>query len=83
MTETVPFSIHALELGPMENFVYLIEDIATGRAAVVDPAWEVPEVLALAKKHGLRITDILLTHSHHDHINGVGDVLNVCDAQLH
>ena len=83
MNENAPFSIHALELGPMENFVYLIEDKASGRAAVVDPAWDVSAVLALAKKHSLRITDILLTHSHHDHINGVEDVLQVCDAQLH
>jgi glyoxylase-like metal-dependent hydrolase (beta-lactamase superfamily II) len=67
----------------MENFVYLIEDKASGRAAVVDPAWEVPEVLALAKQHGVQITDILLTHSHHDHINGIEDVLKAYDAQLH
>ncbi len=83
MSDSAPFSIHALELGPMENFVYLIEDRASGRAAVVDPAWEVPEVLALAERHGVRITDILLTHSHHDHINGIEDVLQQYDAQLH
>lgn len=76
-------SIHALELGPMENFVYLIEDGASGRAAVVDPAWDVPQVLALAERHGVRITDILLTHSHHDHINGIAAVLDAFDAQLH
>lgn len=83
MHKVAPFSIHALEVGPMENFVYLIEDHVSGRAAVVDPAWEVPEVLALAAKHGVRITDILLTHSHHDHINGIEEVLNTYDAQLH
>lgn len=83
MNGSVPFSIHALELGPMENFVYLIEDHASGRAAVVDPAWEVPKVLSLARKQGVRITDILLTHSHHDHINGIEDVLQQYDAQLH
>ena len=83
MTGSEPFSIHALELGPMENFVYLIHDHASGRAAVVDPAWEVPEVLALAESRGVRITDILLTHSHHDHINGISDVLDKYDAQLH
>ncbi|MGD8311301.1 MAG: MBL fold metallo-hydrolase, partial [Gammaproteobacteria bacterium] len=55
MPSTEPFSIHALELGPMENFVYLIHDHATDRAAVVDPAWDVPEVLALAERRGLRI----------------------------
>ncbi len=77
------FSIHALELGPMENFVYLIQDQASGRAAVVDPAWDVPQVLELARRQGVRITDILLTHSHHDHINGIEDVLQEYDAQLH
>jgi glyoxylase-like metal-dependent hydrolase (beta-lactamase superfamily II) len=83
MHEHSPYAIHALELGPMENFVYLIEDRASGRAAVVDPAWEVERVLALAAERGLRISDILLTHSHHDHVNGVDAVLAAHDAQLH
>jgi len=83
MSESMPFSIHALELGPMENFIYLVHDHASGRAAVVDPAWDVPEVLALARQRGMRITDILLTHSHHDHINGISQVLEHSDAQLH
>ena len=76
-------TIHALELGPMENFVYLIHDHATQRAAVVDPAWDVPAILALAEQQGVQITDILLTHSHHDHINGIGAVLERYDARLH
>ncbi len=83
MTQAAPFEIHALELGPMENFVYLIEDKSSGRAAVVDPAWDVPAVLKLAEQRGVRITDILLTHSHNDHINGIADVLHTFDAQLH
>ncbi len=78
-----PFTIHALELGPMENFVYLLHDHASGRAAVVDPAWDVPAVLALADSLGVRITDILLTHSHNDHINGISEVLDKADAELH
>ena len=76
-------TIHALELGPMENFVYVIHDHATDRAAVVDPAWEVPRIIQLANEHGLRITDILLTHSHNDHVNGIEELLNHSDAQLH
>jgi hydroxyacylglutathione hydrolase len=83
MSQSAPCAIHARELGPMENFVYLIEDQASGRAAVVDPAWDVPAILALARQHDVRITDILLTHSHHDHINGIEDVLRAYDAQLH
>ena len=78
-----PARIHHLELGPMENFIYLIEDPASGRAAVVDPAWEPAEILKLARDKGLTITDILLTHSHHDHINGIDAILRTRDAQLH
>ena len=83
MSDSAPFTIEALELGPMENFVYLISDKKTQQAAVVDPAWEVDKVIALAKNKGVTITDILLTHSHHDHTNGIKDVLNKFDAQLH
>lgn len=75
--------IHALELGPMENFIYLIEDSATHQAAVVDPAWDVPAITAKASELGLQISDILLTHSHHDHINGITALLDHSDAQIH
>ena len=83
MSQSAPYAIHALELGPMENFIYLIEDHASGRAAVVDPAWDVPAILELARTRGVRITDVLLTHSHHDHINGLEALLAGADAQLH
>lgn len=77
------YHIDVLELGPMQNFVYLIRDTATDRAAVVDPAWEPEKILDLARQRDVRITDILLTHSHHDHINGVETVLAETDAQVH
>lgn len=76
-------SIHRLELGPMANFVYLVQDHASGRAAVVDPAWDVPRVLRLARELGVTITDVLLTHSHHDHVNGIEAVLEAADARVH
>ncbi len=78
-----PYSIEVLELGPMENFIYLIKDLASSRTAVVDPAWDTQAIMQAADKNGMTITDILLTHSHHDHINGINDILKQCDAQLH
>ncbi len=77
------FKVHAMELGPMENFVYLVEDVASRRCAIVDPAWEVDRILERARELDLRITDILLTHSHHDHINGIEGVLNAASAEVH
>lgn len=83
MTTNPPYTVHALELGQMSNFIYVIHDHASNRAAVVDPAWDAPRIIALAEQQGLRITDILLTHSHFDHINGVEALLNHSDPQLH
>ena len=83
MKEQRPFTVHALELGPMENFIYFIRDTDSGRTAVVDPAWDVPAIRNFARAHDMQITDILLTHSHHDHVNGVDELLQDYDAQLH
>jgi len=84
MQQTVkPYSVYSKELGPMENFVYLIHDHASNTAAIVDPAWEVEEVLKYADSKGIQITDILLTHSHHDHINGLQQTLEHSDAKIH
>lgn len=77
------YTVHTMELGSLDNFIYLIHDHASNRAAVVDPAWDVPAILALAKQHGMRITDILLTHSHFDHANGVEELLGAGQIRLH
>ena len=45
-TNSHAYVIEAMELGPMENFIYLIRDQATNRVAVVDPAWEAEQILA-------------------------------------
>jgi hypothetical protein len=45
MADSPTHTIHALELGRMGNFIYVIHDHASDRAAVVDPAWDVPTIL--------------------------------------
>lgn len=83
MTADETYTIHSMELGPMENFIYLLHDHASNRAAIVDPAWDVEKMLDFASARDIRITDILLTHSHYDHINGMQTVLDQCDAEIH
>jgi hydroxyacylglutathione hydrolase len=68
------------EIGPMMNFIYLIGCSETREAAVVDPAWDVPEILRIAEASNLRIKRILLTHGHPDHMNGLEALLEVTDA---
>jgi len=54
----------------MQNFVYLIGDREAGKAVVVDPAWDVPGIIAAAKNDGFEIEGALVTHYHPDHIGG-------------
>lgn len=75
--------LHTLELGPMENFIYLIEDCATATAAVVDPAWEVEKIIDYAAERKLKITTIILTHGHNDHINGVESLQQKSGAKVY
>jgi len=76
-------SIYQCPVGQKQNFSYLISDLSTKKAVVVDPAWEVKKILALAQSKELEITDILLTHSHYDHVNGLSEILESCEAQVH
>lgn len=59
--------IKQLELGPMANFIYLAGDPTTKAATVIDAGWGADDIIAEAKKAGLTITHILLTHTHFDH----------------
>ena len=83
MLEGDSYRIHRLELGPMRNLVYLVEDRQSRRAAVVDPAWDLRPILRLAEDHGLVVTDVLLTHGHDDHTNGLEGLLSVRPARVH
>ncbi|HXZ88719.1 MAG TPA: MBL fold metallo-hydrolase [Candidatus Binataceae bacterium] len=58
------------QIGPMANFVYLIGDPETHKAAVVDPAWDVGAIHRFAQKEGYEIEQILITHYHQDHLGG-------------
>ncbi|HMQ10018.1 MAG TPA: MBL fold metallo-hydrolase [Oligoflexia bacterium] len=78
-----PIFFKQFEIGPMANFIYLIGDPKTRTAAVVDPAWDVDAIIKLAEQEGYQISDILITHGHPDHINGVEDMIAKTGAKVH
>jgi len=69
MAESAIF-LKQMELGPMQNFVYLIGDPATRECVVVDPAWEIDTIVDTAAVSDMRIVGALVTHTHQDHIGG-------------
>ncbi|MDD5369926.1 MAG: MBL fold metallo-hydrolase [Anaerolineaceae bacterium] len=61
-------------LGPLANNTYLIADLTTGAAAIVDPSFDSTQVVQALRQRGWRLEAIWITHAHFDHIAGVAEV---------
>jgi hydroxyacylglutathione hydrolase len=81
--ESPAIFIKQLQLGPMMNFIYIVGCPGTGKAAVIDPGWEVQAILEEARDAGFSISHILLTHGHPDHIGGVEGLLEATGAGVY
>jgi len=62
--------LRQMELGPMQNFVYLIGDPETRECVAVDPAWEIDAIVEQIEADDMRLTGVLVTHTHQDHVGG-------------
>jgi hydroxyacylglutathione hydrolase len=64
-----------------DNYAYLLHDAASGATAVVDVP-EVGPIAAELKARGWSLTDILITHHHADHIQGVPELVAKTGAKV-
>ncbi|MFN8590472.1 MAG: MBL fold metallo-hydrolase [Thermomicrobiales bacterium] len=65
----MPLEIVAFPGGPVETNAYLVADSATGDALVIDAPHATTEaIVAEAAQRGWTIRQIVITHSHWDHI---------------
>jgi hydroxyacylglutathione hydrolase len=80
-----------LEIGPMQNYVYLIGSTETRKVAVVDAAWEIDTILKIAAQDEMEITHAFVTHTHPDHVGGsfagadipgIAELLSRCKAKV-
>src|SRR5262245_49826497 len=50
---------------------YMLRDRLSAETALIDPAIDgVPEILGMLEREGLRLTHVVDTHTHADHISG-------------
>ena len=54
----------------MVNFAYLIGDRETREAVIVDPAYAVGDLLDVLAEDEMRLSGVLVTHHHPDHVGG-------------
>jgi hydroxyacylglutathione hydrolase len=59
-----------LPVGPLQCNCSVIGDESTREGMVIDPGDDIDDILALIKKHNLKIKQIVITHAHIDHVGG-------------
>lgn len=64
-----------------DNYAYLLHDAGSGQTALVDVPEAAPILAELARR-GWGLTNILLTHHHDDHIQGVAEVRAATGAKV-
>ena len=67
-SETVELEVRGVVVGLFQENCWIIGSRRRGEACVVDPGDEPGEILALARDMGVRLTRIVASHAHLDHV---------------
>ena len=62
--------IEQIEIGPMQNYTYIVGSKETREVAIVDPAWDIKGLLDHLEERDYKLTAALATHYHPDHVGG-------------
>ena len=71
-------TLHSVSVSPMDNNCYLLA--CDGRGLLIDAAAEPHTLLSMAESAGVRITDVLTTHRHADHVGALAEILTETGA---
>ena len=70
MSQLDQLIVEQIQIGPMQNFAYLIGDKATREVVVIDPAWDIEGLLNFVDERDYTLKGALVTHYHPDHCGG-------------
>ncbi|HSM92292.1 MAG TPA: MBL fold metallo-hydrolase [Anaeromyxobacteraceae bacterium] len=77
-----PLVVRSIPLTPLGSNCYLVGDPASREAILIDPGEWSPAVEALTRPEGYRVTRVLLTHGHFDHVSGAAEAARALGAPL-
>ncbi len=74
--------IHHLQLGELRSNCYIIET-SPGQCVAVDIGGDSRMLINYLQMKHLRLSKILLTHGHYDHVGGVAETVAATDAEVY
>jgi hydroxyacylglutathione hydrolase len=66
--------LQQFNVGPYQNFTYLVAESEGGEGVVIDPSFGIEPVLTAIDESSVKVRFILNTHSHRDHVAGNEEV---------
>lgn len=69
--------LEQIEIGPMQNFTYIIGCQTSLEVVIIDPAWDVSSLLSKLDEKDYKLKGALVTHYHPDHIGGAFGTNNI------
>ena len=84
MTDPQPtaleLEVRGVVVGLFQENCWIVGSRRRGEAVVIDPGDEPEEILALARDMGVKITRVLASHAHLDHIMAARDIVEATGA---
>jgi glyoxylase-like metal-dependent hydrolase (beta-lactamase superfamily II) len=71
-----------MEVGTMQNFVYLLADGPGGKALAIDSGWETRPIVSAARELGVEVKFAVGTHNHFDHVSTLGELAGELGAKI-
>jgi hydroxyacylglutathione hydrolase len=71
-----------LPVGMLQCNCHIVGDPETHEAIVIDPGEDDSRILEVIKRHNLRVTAIVITHTHIDHVGGLRRVHEATGAPV-
>jgi len=69
-------------VGVLQCNCSVVGDEQTREAMVIDPGDEIDHILQIVEKHALKVTQIVITHAHIDHVGGAMKLRQVTGAPI-
>jgi glyoxylase-like metal-dependent hydrolase (beta-lactamase superfamily II) len=69
-------------VGPLQCNCSVIGDEDSREAIVIDPGDDIETILEVLQKHSLRVTQIIVTHAHIDHVGGAVKLKQLTNAPI-
>lgn len=81
-SSVVELEVRGVVVGLFQENCWIVGSRQRGEAVVIDPGDEPEEILAIARDMGIKITRVLASHAHLDHIMAARDIVEATGAQF-